>query len=188
MLAHRHEPPGSPNGSPGGGSEQAWDIPSFGYVPALDGVRAFAVLAVVALHGGTHLNGGFIGVDVFFVLSGFLITTLLLQEWRARGDFRLRAFYVRRARRLLPALALTLVGVTVLVAAFAWYYDGGVRYGFAVLSVIFYAGNWVAAFTVHQGALGPLTHTWSLAIEEQFYLLWPLLLLFFFGRVSVLAA
>lgn len=137
------------------------------------------MLGVLGLHGGAHIDGGFIGVDIFFVLSGFLITSLLLQEWDRAHGIHLRAFYLRRARRLLPALGLMLLGVGALVAIFPWYYQGRVSFGAATLSVVFYAANWVDAFasTPNHLALGPLAHAWSLSIEEQFYLLWPGILL-----------
>jgi peptidoglycan/LPS O-acetylase OafA/YrhL len=148
--------------------------PRLGYRPALDGIRACAILAVLAFHGGTKLTGGFIGVDLFFVLSGFLITTLLLQEWWKTKTVDLRAFYGRRARRLLPALFLTIAAVGVISAL-----DPGLNHGFAfplqALATIFYAGNWIIAFD-QESALGLLNHTWSLAVEEQFYILWPPLL------------
>jgi peptidoglycan/LPS O-acetylase OafA/YrhL len=150
-------------------------VPSrLGYRPALDGVRAFAILAVLAFHGGTRLTAGFIGVDIFFVLSGFLITSLLFQESSDRGTIHLHRFYGRRARRLLPALFLTIVAVGVIYAV-----DEGLNHGFSyrlqALVAIFYGANWVIAI---QGGspLGLLNHIWSLAIEEQFYILWPPLL------------
>jgi peptidoglycan/LPS O-acetylase OafA/YrhL len=146
-----------------------------GYRPALDGIRALAVLAVLLYHGGTRLKGGFIGVDIFFVLSGFLITTLLLQEWSVKQAIDLPDFYRRRARRLLPALFLTIAGVA-LIYAIEPSMNHGLNLATAAAAVIFYVGNWVIAFYKLE-ALGLLDHTWSLAIEEQFYILWPLLLL-----------
>ena len=94
----------------------AVELPRLGYRPALDWVRAGAILAVFAYHSGTPLRGAFIGVDIFFVLSGFLITTLLLQEWQAKGSIALGDFYRRRAARLLPALFVTVAGVGVIYA------------------------------------------------------------------------
>lgn len=124
-----------------------------GYRPELDGLRGVAVLLVLGLHWWpTRLPGGRIGVDLFFVLSGFLITTLMLEE----GRVDLRRFWTRRARRLMPAVA-------VLLAVF-WWADGA---GWVAL----YVGNWARV----AGDLSPyLAHAWSLGIEEQFYLLWPL--------------
>jgi peptidoglycan/LPS O-acetylase OafA/YrhL len=148
---------------------------SLGYRPALDGIRAIAILAVFAFHGSTPLVGGFIGVDIFFVLSGFLITTLLLQEWSRTHTIRLGDFYLRRARRLLPALFVTIAGVGV-IYAFDPDLRGGVGFASAAAAVVFYVGNWITVFVDRPG-LGLLDHTWSLAIEEQFYILWPPLLL-----------
>ena len=146
-----------------------------GYRPALDGIRALAVLAVLAYHSGTPFKGGFIGVDIFFVLSGFLITTLLLQEWSARQTLDLPDFYRRRARRLLPALFLTIAAVG-LIYAVEPSLNHGLTFAAAAAAVIFYIGNWLIALDAPE-ALGLLDHTWSLAIEEQFYMLWPPLLL-----------
>lgn len=151
-------------------------------MPALDGVRAFAVLAVMAYHAGlSFLPGGFFGVDAFFVLSGFLITSLLLEERKASGGIGLRAFWARRARRLLPALMIVIVAVVLyarFVAAPGTYPD--LRSD--ALSAMFYFANWhfiVAGqnYFVAAGPTSPLLHTWSLAIEEQFYIVWPLVVL-----------
>ena len=155
---------------------------SISYRAGLDGIRAFAVLAVLFYHGGVSwVPGGFLGVDVFFVLSGFLITTLLLKELRSRETIGLVAFWARRARRLLPALFLVLIFCAIFVLFFA---TPGTypSFGADALSSLFYVANWHFIF---QGsnyfALGAapslLEHTWSLAIEEQFYVLWPLILL-----------
>ncbi len=149
---------------------------------SLDGLRGVAVLAVMVFHlGATWLTGGFFGVDVFYVLSGFLITGLLLDEWARSGGIRLGAFWARRARRLLPALGLVLVAVTAYVhfVATPGSYPG---YRSDALATLFYYSNWhqiatSANYFVATGLLSPLTHCWSLAIEEQFYLLWPLVVL-----------
>jgi peptidoglycan/LPS O-acetylase OafA/YrhL len=148
-----------------------------GYRPALDGIRALAILAVLAYHTGSRLKGGFIGVDIFFVLSGFLITTLLFQEWLASGAISLGDFYGRRVRRLLPALVVTVAGVGVIYGIDP-HLNQGLGYAKAAVAVMFYAGNWVAAFAKSPTqVLALLDHTWSLAIEEQFYIVWPPLLL-----------
>jgi len=132
-----------------------------GHRPALDGLRGIAAFVVLASHAElTYLRGGGIGVDLFFALSGFLITTLLLEERREHGQIALLKFYARRAVRLFPALALLLLGVAAMGATLA---DIG--------AAAMYVGNWSRAFGADLGVLG---HTWSLAIEEQFYLVWPL--------------
>jgi len=135
------------------------------------------VAAVLLFHGG-HLRGGFLGVDAFFVLSGFLITSLLLAESRDRGGISLGAFLARRARRLLPALACVLAAVALYAATLAKPDELATIRGDA-LATIGYFANWRAIFTSRDyWALfrnpSPLEHTWSLAIEEQFYLVWPL--------------
>jgi peptidoglycan/LPS O-acetylase OafA/YrhL len=154
--------------------------PGLSHEPALDGLRGVAVAAVVAFHLG-HLQGGFLGVDLFFVLSGFLITSLLLSEARRRGSVDLRRFWARRARRLLPALLVMLVGVAVLLLAFTP--DGDrPRFRGDALATLGYVANWerLAGDLTYWDIFtqpSPLDHTWSLAIEEQFYLLWPLVAL-----------
>ncbi|MFZ0666652.1 MAG: acyltransferase family protein [Acidimicrobiales bacterium] len=153
-----------------------------GYMPALDGVRACAVLAVMAYHGGiSFMPGGFFGVDAFFVLSGFLITSLLLVERFSAGRVALRGFWARRARRLLPALLVMLVAVVLyarFVAAPGSYPDLRAD----AFSAMFYVANWhfIAAgqnYFIATGLVSPLLHTWSLAIEEQFYIVWPIIVL-----------
>jgi len=141
------------------------------YSPGLDGLRALAILVVIIFHANPNvLVGGYIGVDLFFVLSAYLITSILAEEFRANNSVNLPRFYLRRFLRLGPALLLMLA-VYLLVAPFAW---PGETHGRDALISALYLSN----FTVAAG-LGPdfLSHTWSLAIEEQFYLLWPFLLL-----------
>jgi peptidoglycan/LPS O-acetylase OafA/YrhL len=151
-------------------------------VPALDGLRAVAVTAVLVYHADPDwLPGGFLGVDLFFVLSGFLITTLLLTELRrsTTASPRLGSFYLRRARRLLPALA-AVIGVT-LVAMCVWWRSDLVNDRGDVPAVLGFAGNWWYVVR-HQdyfasvGRPSPFQHLWSLGVEEQFYLVWPVVL------------
>jgi peptidoglycan/LPS O-acetylase OafA/YrhL len=146
--------------------------------PDIEGIRGLAILLVVAFHAGIRtLAGGFVGVDVFFVLSGFLITELLAREAATAGDIDLQAFYARRARRLLPALLVVLLAT---IGLALWLYapidqpmiasDGravALHYG-----NILFARN---AVNYHASSGNPFLHTWSLAVEEQFYLIWPLL-------------
>ncbi len=178
----RPAPPGS-----GPGEESAWDtaVSTTGpahFRPDIEGLRAVAILAVLAYHARLPwITGGFVGVDVFFVISGFLITGLLLREFSASGRIDLPAFYARRARRLLPA-ALVVIAVTVLASALivspvifpSIAGDGAAaalyvsNYRFALSATDYFAA---------EGAPSPLLHYWSLAVEEQFYLFWPLLIL-----------
>ena len=152
------------------------------YLPALDGVRACAVVAVMMFHGGIpHMDGGFMGVDAFFVLSGFLITSLLIGEWRQSLTIKLGAFWARRARRLLPALLLMLL----FVAFFASVIVPKGTYGalrLDALATLLYVSNWHfilvnSNYFNETAASSPLLHTWSLAVEEQFYVIWPLVVL-----------
>ncbi|MGH9082664.1 MAG: acyltransferase family protein, partial [Acidimicrobiales bacterium] len=160
------------------------------HLPALDGLRAVAVAGVLAYHLRLGwASGGYLGVDLFFVLSGFLITSLLLEEQITTGTIRLAAFWARRARRLLPALFLLLaaIGVYVVVlgrlgpqGSVAHIDLSGLRGD--SLATLFYVANWHSIFA-HQSYFGEfaapslLRHTWSLAIEEQFYLAWPPILI-----------
>lgn len=143
-------------------------------VAAYDGLRAVAAVAVIAIHAWpTLVRGGHLGVDVFFVLSGWLITNLLVTELGATGRLALGHFYWRRARRLLPPLVIAVV-LAIVVAAVAWPASlvDTEKQGVAAL---FYVGNWaVLDGWAHSGLL---SHTWTLGIEEQFYAVWPLLIL-----------
>lgn len=139
-----------------------------------------AILAVVGFHSIQRPTGGFLGVHIFFVLSGFLITTLLLEEWNKRGAISLRHFYRRRALRLLPALGLAVAGFAI-VASFLIATGRADRYLTVHAAVkgalfgLFYISNVAqAAGTILPGSIG---HLWSLATEEQFYLLWPICLI-----------
>jgi peptidoglycan/LPS O-acetylase OafA/YrhL len=151
------------------------------YMPGLDGLRAVAVLAVIAFHlGFDWAPGGMLGVGVFFTLSGYLITDILLAQLNARGSIKLGAFWLARARRLLPALFVMLAIVVAWVTVFGPAQPDQFREG--VVSAIFYANNWQQIFAdvsyfARFEAEGPLDHLWSLSVEEQFYILWPFLLL-----------
>ena len=165
------------------------------YQPALDGLRALAVAAVVAYHGELGwAPGGYLGVDVFFVLSGYLITSLLVAEWAHTSRISLRGFWSRRARRLLPALFVMLAGVVVYASSLAEPGELGRLRGDA-FATLGYVANWRyvwsgASYFEQFGVPSPLRHTWSLAIEEQWYLLWPLLVVVLLrvgrGRVRLL--
>jgi peptidoglycan/LPS O-acetylase OafA/YrhL len=151
------------------------------YVPGLDGLRALAVLAVIVYHlRFSWAGGGMLGVGVFFTLSGYLITDLLLGHWHRHGELGLRTFWVRRARRLLPALFVMLAVVSVLVALVDPQWLSALRR--QVLSAAFYFANW-STIAQHGSYFSrfspplPLDHLWSLSIEEQFYLVWPVILL-----------
>jgi peptidoglycan/LPS O-acetylase OafA/YrhL len=144
------------------------------YEPALDGIRGLAVVAVLLYHHFSWLRGGFLGVDVFFVLSGYLITSLLVAEHAGSGRISLVDFWKRRARRLLPALLVLLVGAVALSHLVYPARMGG-AIGRDGLATLFYVENWyrIAANPPRQ----PFGHAWSLAIEEQWYLVWPLVAL-----------
>jgi peptidoglycan/LPS O-acetylase OafA/YrhL len=156
------------------------NAPHIRYRPGLDGLRALAVAAVFLYHARIDwLPGGFLGVDLFFVLSGYLITSLLLVEWEARNRIDLRRFWMRRARRLLPALVVVVLGALVLSSIFARQDLAHTRSD--TLSSLFYYTNWHLIVANHSyfnvmGNPSLLNHLWSLAIEEQFYIVWPLLL------------
>ena len=150
-----------------------------GYRPALDGLRGIAILAVLAVHthhifGWSILRGGNIGVDIFFVLSGFLITALLLEEWQGAGAISLPGFYWRRVLRLVPALLVLLVSLCLFADVFLPIGEAGATRR-SIPVAFLYASDFGLAF--FRMRLGALQHTWSLAIEEHFYLVWPLFLL-----------
>ena len=150
-----------------------------GYRPALDGVRGIAIIAVLAVHthhifGWSILKGGNVGVDIFFVLSGFLITALLIEEWQGSGEISLKGFYWRRVLRLVPALLIVLA-ILYLLADFVLPATEAADTRRSIPVAFFYASDFALAF--FQFHLGALQHTWSLAIEEHFYLVWPLFLM-----------
>jgi len=151
------------------------------YMPGLDGLRALAVLAVIAYHEQLGwAPGGLLGVGVFFTLSGYLITDLLLGQWCARGRLNLGDFWLRRARRLLPALFVMLAVVTAWVTVASPAQLASLRG--AVAAAATYSSNWYyiathSSYFARFAPPGPFDHLWSLAVEEQFYLVWPWLIL-----------
>ncbi len=158
------------------------------YRPEIDGLRAIAVLAVVLYHaelllfGGTLLTGGFVGVDVFFVISGYLISTLIYTELENTGRFSLLGFYERRARRILPALLVVILAFL----PFSWMLllpSALTEFAHSIVgALLFYSNIFLFFSTSEYGAewslLKPLLHTWSLSVEEQFYLFFPFLAVF----------
>ena len=156
-----------------------------GYEPSLDGIRAFSVIAVMLYHANiAWLPGGFLGVEVFFVVSGFLITSLLIEERESTRRIDLKQFWIRRARRLLPALVVMLAATAVCVAFYTT--DSAPDFRRDVLPSLGYFSNWWQIFAVDTpyfaaSSLPVLRHLWSLAVEEQWYLIWPLLFTFIFG-------
>jgi peptidoglycan/LPS O-acetylase OafA/YrhL len=174
--------------------------PSIPFRSDIEGLRALAVGLVIASHAGLpFLRGGFVGVDIFFVLSGFLITSLLMQEISSSGTVNFARFYARRARRLLPA-AITMAVVVCGVEAIVMSPLAQFNLLKAALATVLYSSNLYFAHLQLQyfsqpSATNPLLHTWSLAVEEQFYLVWPVLLLLLAqaiksvrGRITALAA
>lgn len=155
---------------------------SSAFRPDIQGLRAIAVLAVLIYHiWPKTLPGGYVGVDVFFVISGFLITGLLVREFERSGTVSLVQFYGRRIRRLLPAAGATLLAVA--VAGFAWMSASEWRsLSRELLASAFYFENWLLVsrsvdYLAQDAAPSPLQHFWSLSVEEQFYIIWPLLML-----------
>lgn len=149
------------------------------HLPGLDGMRALAVVAVMVYHANSGwLHGGFLGVEVFFVISGYLITLLLIAEHERDGRVDMKSFWIRRFRRLLPALYLMLALLVVYLAVFDRSAQGRNRGD--IIAGVTYVSNWYqiwvgAGYTAAE-AFAPLRHLWSLAVEEQFYLIWPLVM------------
>ncbi|MDG1267012.1 MAG: acyltransferase family protein [Ilumatobacter sp.] len=163
----------------GHGNQQISQLP---YLPGLDGLRAIAVVAVMVYHANsTWLGGGYLGVEVFFVISGYLITLLLIAEHERTGTVDLKTFWIRRFRRLLPALFVMMLLLTVWVALFKADSLGKLRGD--VIAGTAYVSNWYQIWTGAGYSAGsdfaPLRHLWSLAVEEQFYVIWPLVMLAF---------
>jgi peptidoglycan/LPS O-acetylase OafA/YrhL len=155
------------------------------YIPALDGIRAIAVLLVMLFHAHTPgFFGGYLGVDIFFVLSGYLITSLLLNEMAETGEIRIHRFYLKRFTRLMPPLAC-LLALYLLLSAWAWPdYNSHFR---DALIAVFYLSDFAPIMNMSPKMLG---HTWSLSVEQHYYLLWPVVLLLIvriYGRQMVRA-
>ena len=165
------------------------------YIPAIDGLRAIAVIAVMLYHLGiSWIPGGFLGVDLFFVISGYVITRLLLDSIQERGGLDLRDFYMARIRRLVPPLVFMIVVTSIVVGL--WAPDTTKKFLTDAPFSLLGGMNWWLVFN-HQdyfetsGRPPLLQHTWSLAVEAQFYLLWPLILLIvlkYFGKKIIPAA
>ena len=170
------------------------------YRPEIDGLRTIAVLSVMVYHlkiptsTSTLLSGGFLGVDLFFVISGFLITSIIQTEINRTGTFSFLKFYNRRARRILPPLIFVMLASI----PFGWFIldpEPLVHYGFSLVSALAFISNffWYFALGTYGGPTGlvePFLHTWSLSIEEQFYLLFPVILLLSYyirKKVSLIA-
>ena len=155
------------------------DVTSFrlGYVPSLDGLRGISIIAVMAFNGHLlRMEGGFIGVDIFFALSGFLITSLLVGEYARSSTISFKKFYFRRALRLLPALFVLMI-VCMVYALLIQSPESSLVTFKGVLYTLFYVANW-AQVPPNLPGIGPLSHAWSLSVEEQFYIVWPLALIF----------
>ena len=174
--------PGSPLTADAVAVDPATGRRSFAFRPDVEGLRAVAILAVVGYHVGLPLfSGGFVGVDVFFVISGFLITGLLVQEATSTGHVSLARFWARRARRLLPAATLVLA----VVAVASWFMIPAIDHettGFDITASALYVANLRFAFQAtdylaSDAAPSPVLHFWSLGVEEQFYVVWPLLII-----------
>lgn len=173
----------TPAQSPSGGFGRGPIVP---YVPGLDGLRALAVVSVIVYHANKQwLGGGFLGVEVFFVISGYLITLLLIAERERTGTVSFGQFWFRRARRLLPALFTMLVFLITYVAFFERDYLGNLRGD--VVAGVAYVANWFQIWTgssyTSASEFAPLRHLWSLAVEEQFYIVWPVVMFVLLKRV-----
>jgi peptidoglycan/LPS O-acetylase OafA/YrhL len=155
------------------------------YLPGLDGMRALAVVAVMIYHANpAWLHGGYLGVEVFFVISGYLITLLLISEKERTSTVDMRQFWIRRARRLLPALFTMLITLMIWTALFERDALGKLRGD--VIAAVLYVANWYQIWTgagyTAANDFAPLRHLWSLAVEEQFYLIWPIVMVLLLRR------
>jgi peptidoglycan/LPS O-acetylase OafA/YrhL len=160
------------------------------YRHEIDGLRAIAVFAVILYHsnfiifGRQFFSGGFFGVDIFFVISGYLITTLVLEELINTNKFCFKTFFLRRIRRILPALLLVVI-ISSIIGYFILFRDSLIDLANSIISVIFFGSNFYFHYTnstygTQDTLLKPLLHTWSLSVEEQFYILLPIFLLFLY--------
>ncbi len=178
------DPHNANSGTPAWGTRRGPVVP---YVPGLDGLRALAVLAVIVYHANREwLGGGFLGVEVFFVISGYLITLLLIAERERMGTVSLKQFWIRRARRLLPALFTLLIGTITYCAIFDSDRLGKLRGD--VIAGVAYVSNWFQVWTgssyTTASEFAPLRHLWSLAVEEQFYIVWPVVMFVLLRRLG----
>ncbi|TFH17583.1 MAG: acyltransferase, partial [Acidimicrobiales bacterium] len=160
-------------------SGRAHEISRVPYLPGLDGMRALAVMAVMVYHANADwLPGGYLGVEVFFVISGYLITLLLISEKERTSTVDMKHFWFRRARRLLPALFTLLIAITIWTSLFDREALGKLRGD--VIAALLYVSNWYQIWTgagyTASNEFAPLRHLWSLAVEEQFYVVWPLVM------------
>jgi peptidoglycan/LPS O-acetylase OafA/YrhL len=157
------------------------------YRPEIDGLRTISVFAIIIYHanfvlfGHILFQGGFIGVDIFFVISGYLITTLILKEIYKTNQFSFKYFYQRRIRRILPILLFVII-ITSYISYFILLPSSLIDFGKSVLSIIFFGSNFYFNYTGNgygqeNSLLKPLLHTWSLSVEEQFYILFPIFLI-----------
>ena len=152
------------------------------YRPEIDGLRAIAVFSVITYHArDTFLPGGFLGVDIFFVISGYLITSLILKELKLTNKFSFSNFYERRVRRIIPAL-LGMIILSTFISYITLLPDSFVDFSKSLISSIFSVSNFYFYYTgnlygAESSLLKPLLHTWSLSVEEQYYILFPIVLL-----------
>lgn len=178
----------SPTPSSAGVASNSGSLRANNYRPDIDGLRAYAVMVVVLFHlDPSWLSGGFIGVDVFFVISGYLITKIIVNEKQRTGTFSYANFYTRRVRRLFPAIFVTVILSSIAAAqifppSMQQGYIAEAIYSLTSLSNIYFWGQ--AGYFDTEAITKPLLHTWSLAVEEQFYLVWPWIIAIFLAKYS----